>query len=107
MNCYYHRDREVVGVCVSSGRPICAECKVTLKDNKMYCNQCIIDGKPMILYEKGSWLWWLLPTMLGIIGGIIAYVITKDKTPIRSTDYLIVSLIVTLWFIFFNILLWY
>lgn len=103
MNCYYHPDREVVGMCVSCGKPICIECKVILKD-KMYCNQCIIDGKAPLLYERGSWAWWLLPTTLGIVGGLIAYGATKDKTPYRSTDYLIVGLIVTLWFGLLSIL---
>ena len=98
MNCHYHPDREVVGMCVSCGKPVCTECKVILND-KIHCNQCIIDGKATFLYEKGSWAWWLLPTMLGIVGGLIAWVANKDKTPIRSSDYLIVGLIVTLWII--------
>ncbi len=47
MNCYYHPDREVVGMCVSCGKPICAECKVIL-GGKCYCNPCadkIFAGK--------------------------------------------------------------
>lgn len=98
MNCYYHPDREVVAMCVSCGKPICTECKVISKD-KMYCNQCLTNGKVSLIYEKGSWAWWLLPSLLGIIGGIIAYLANKKKTPIRSTDYLSVGLIVTLWII--------
>ncbi len=39
MNCYYHPDREVVGMCVSCGKLICAECKVILGE-KFYCNPC-------------------------------------------------------------------
>lgn len=39
MNCYYHPDREVVGMCVSCGKPICVECKVILGE-KFYCNPC-------------------------------------------------------------------
>jgi hypothetical protein len=104
VNCYYHPDREVVGMCVSCGKPICIECKVISKDDKIYCNQCIINEKVTSAYEKASWSWWLLPTLLGIIGGIIAYLATKNKTPIRSRDYLIVSVIVTLWVIFLSIL---
>ena len=103
MNCYYHPDREIVAMCVSCGKPICAECKVISKD-KMYCNQCLINGKVSLIYEKGSWAWWLLPTMLGIIGGIIAYVATKNRNPIKSSDYLIVGLIVTVLF-FLNVFL--
>ena len=104
MNCYIHPDREVVGMCVSCGKPICVECKVILKDNKIYCNQCIIEGKASLVYERGSWAWWLLPTILGVIGGIIAYVATKNRNPIKSSDYLIVGLIVTVLF-FLNVFL--
>lgn len=39
MNCYYHRDREAVGICVSCGKPICMECKAMLGE-KFYCNTC-------------------------------------------------------------------
>ena len=51
MNCDYHPDREVVGMCVSCGKPICVECKVILKD-KIYCNQCIDTGKAKVIYDK-------------------------------------------------------
>ena len=39
MNCFYHEDREAIGICVSCGRPICPECKVVLAD-KFHCNKC-------------------------------------------------------------------
>jgi hypothetical protein len=39
MTCYYHPDREAVGMCVSCGKPVCVECKVMLGE-KIYCNPC-------------------------------------------------------------------
>jgi hypothetical protein len=39
LNCAYHAGRETVGVCVSCGRAICAECKVMLGET-LYCNPC-------------------------------------------------------------------
>ncbi|MFH1381808.1 MAG: hypothetical protein ABIH70_02840 [Chloroflexota bacterium] len=39
MNCFYHPEREAVGMCVSCGKPICPECKVEL-GKKFYCNPC-------------------------------------------------------------------
>ncbi len=95
MNCYYHSDRDVVGMCVECGKPVCTECKVVLPDKKLYCNPCVING-PLSFYEKGLWVWWLLPTALGIIGGLIAYLFNKRKAPITSTDYLIVGLFTTI-----------
>ncbi len=39
MNCFYHQDREAVGICISCGRPVCQECKVVLAD-KFHCSKC-------------------------------------------------------------------
>ena len=39
MNCYYHPERDAVGVCVTCGRAVCAECKVVFGD-KIHCNEC-------------------------------------------------------------------
>ncbi len=63
MNCYYHPGCEVVGMCVSCGKPICVECKVVLAD-KIYCNPCadklftppaipITQAKEKTAYSKG------------------------------------------------------
>jgi len=63
MNCYYHPDRDVVGVCVTCGRFICVECKVLLGD-KIYCNSCVnemflersftpLQAKEKTAYSKG------------------------------------------------------
>lgn len=40
MNCAYHHDREVQGICSSCGRPICADCLVDL-NGQPYCKQCL------------------------------------------------------------------
>ncbi len=40
MNCYFHSERESVGVCFSCGKPVCPECKVVLQE-KVYCNPCV------------------------------------------------------------------
>ena len=97
MKCNYHPEQEASALCVSCGKPVCSECSILLKDNKMHCKQCIFNGN-VIVYEKGSWAWWLLPTILGIIGGLIAFLFTRNKgllSPIRSSDYLIVGLLNT------------
>ena len=70
MNCYYHPNREVVGVCVNCGRFICAECKVELGD-KIYCNPCAdklftpIAASPTRIKEKAVY-----STVLRIVSGI-------------------------------------
>lgn len=37
--CDYHKDRDIIGVCIHCGRSICAECKVELDEN-IYCKPC-------------------------------------------------------------------
>ncbi|MFZ5827572.1 MAG: B-box zinc finger protein [Bacillota bacterium] len=41
MNCAYHHDREVRGICSSCGRPVCEECLVDL-NGAPYCKTCLI-----------------------------------------------------------------
>ncbi|HEY3365013.1 MAG TPA: B-box zinc finger protein [Symbiobacteriaceae bacterium] len=40
MNCAYHNDREVQGVCSSCGRPVCEECLVNL-NGQVHCKTCV------------------------------------------------------------------
>jgi hypothetical protein len=40
MNCAYHADRLVQGVCSTCGRPVCEECLVNLNGN-VYCRPCL------------------------------------------------------------------
>lgn len=40
MNCAYHPDREVRGICSSCGRPICQECLVDL-NGQPHCKACL------------------------------------------------------------------
>jgi len=40
MNCAYHWDRPVQGVCSTCGRPVCEECTVNL-NGQVYCKPCI------------------------------------------------------------------
>lgn len=40
MNCAYHPDREVQGICSSCGRPICQDCLVDIK-GQTHCKSCI------------------------------------------------------------------
>lgn len=40
MNCAYHSDREVQGICSTCGRPICQDCMVDLS-GQVHCKKCI------------------------------------------------------------------
>ena len=110
MKCHYHPDREPVGMCVACGHPICTECKVVLKD-RLYCNECVAAGRKspeavFIIEKKGSsgarasfarpsLYWWLLPMLFGLVGGVIASLVTREKAPLFFDDYLFVGVGVT------------
>ncbi len=105
MKCSYHPNQEAMAFCVTCGKPVCSECSILLQDNKMHCKQCLVNGDVQI-YGTSSWAWWLLPTLLGIVGGLIAFFANSNKTHrlkyIRRSDYLIVGLISTL-----VVIIWY
>lgn len=42
MNCAYHHDREVRGICCNCGRPVCDQCLVDL-NGQPYCKNCLAD----------------------------------------------------------------
>lgn len=42
MNCAYHSDREVRGICSSCGRPVCADCLVDLM-GQPFCKACLMN----------------------------------------------------------------
>jgi len=42
MNCAYHSDREVRGVCSTCGRPICEDCMVDL-NGSAHCKTCLSE----------------------------------------------------------------
>ena len=106
MNCHYHLEREAVGMCVECGQPMCAECKVAVK-KKLYCNPCISEGKVQVFYETDSWAWWLLPILLGLIGGYWAYEWTKRRNSIKAVDYLLVGLLNTIVYIAIAVVAFY
>ena len=40
-----------------------------------------------------SSIWYLLPILLGIIGGLIAWAVTKDDDPVKAKKFLILGII--------------
>ena len=71
MNCQYHTDREVIGTCVSCGKPVCSECKVIFKGN-LYCNPCVDSGRAK-KRERGEMLkktltYCIMALVIGLLG---------------------------------------
>jgi RNA polymerase subunit RPABC4/transcription elongation factor Spt4 len=89
--------------------PICPHCKALLKEEWQTCPYC---GKnpaepPAVhydsFYNKPSNAWYLAPLLFGLIGGLIAYVGTKDEDKDMANNLLIFGLI---WSIFLFIIFW-
>ena len=54
--------------------------------------------------QKTTWLWWLLPILVGIIGGIIAFLFVRGKDPVKARNLLIVGAVISALGYLFNYL---
>ena len=54
--------------------------------------------------QKTSWLWWLLPILLGIIGGIIGFLFVRGKDSTKARNLLIVGAVISALGYLFNYL---
>ncbi len=80
MKCYYHPDKDAVGVCVRCGKAVCAEDSVII-DGKLYCKECSktigSTGPSKKLYKSRR-----NKILCGICGGLADY-FGIDPTIIR------------------------
>lgn len=65
MNCAYHYDREVRGICSSCGRPICEDCLVDL-NGQPYCKVCLIARVQRPAREINGFLRFVLSVAPGL-----------------------------------------
>ena len=84
----------------------CRSCGKEMADNAMFCPSCGAPARaaapttptavPWQPSQQVSAAWYLVPLFFGIIGGIIAWAVTKDRDPRRATNLLIFGLVWTL-----------
>lgn len=65
MNCAYHFDREVRGICSSCGRPICEDCLVDL-NGQPYCKGCLAARIQRPVREINGFLRFMLSVAPGL-----------------------------------------
>lgn len=90
-DCFAHPGRDAVGACVNCGKMICLECR-TILGGKIYCQKCAEEtfqqvqaAKTAVVPSRGvSGAWWLLPIFFTWLGGLIAWLINKDKDPRKA-----------------------
>jgi hypothetical protein len=80
---------------------LCPSCGKNAPDNVNFCPDCGGNlNSPSSrggLYnprERSAW-WYLAPLLLGLIGGIIAYLIIKNDDPQKAKNCLIIGVILT------------
>jgi len=72
----------------------CSNCGAEIDVKAKICPKCGVEQVPIV--EKVSSLWYLVPLFLGIIGGLIAWFVNKDRNPRKARNFLIFGLIWTI-----------
>jgi hypothetical protein len=95
VKCVYHPQNEAAGICTSCSKSICYKCLEQV-GGKNYCGDCAsaLFGEHDALAVQQTSLWWyLLPVLLGIVGGVIGYLFLRKIDPKRAADLLLTGLI--------------
>lgn len=80
----------------------CYFCGKELPQGNNYCAHCdhetntIDPFEKTNIYKKRSGAWYLLPIFIGIIGGIIAFVVIKNNDPLKGKYCLIIGAVFTI-----------
>jgi len=85
----------------------CASCDKHSTDDEKYCLQCggnFVSNQTNSSYKprtRSSW-WYLVPLLLGIIGGLIAYFVVRKDDPKLAKNCLIIGVVVVVIGILFS-----
>ena len=74
----------------------CPNCGAEIDQKARICPKCGVE-QPLIpgVVKKHTRAWYLVPLILGIIGGIIGYIVIKDDDKKMATNLLIIGIIMT------------
>lgn len=73
----------------------CSNCGAGLDINAKICPKCGVEQQ--IIPEKVSSWWYVFSIIFGLIGGVIAWAVNKDRNPKKAMSFIIVALV--LWII--------
>jgi hypothetical protein len=79
----------------------CSNCGAEIDPKARICPKCGVEQAPPI--EKVSDAWYLAPLFLGLIGGIIAWLVNKDLNAKKARNFLIFGLV---WSVALFFLIW-
>jgi len=69
----------------------CSNCGAEIDIKAKICPRCGVE-QPLIPEKVSNW-WYVFPIFLGIVGGIIAWAVNKDRNPKKAIRFLIVGLV--------------
>lgn len=72
----------------------CSNCGAEIDAKAKICPKCGVEQAPIV--EKVSNGWYVLPLLLGIIGGLIAWVVNKDLNPKKAREFMIFGIVWTI-----------
>lgn len=70
----------------------CSNCGAEIDIKAKICPKCGVE-QPIIPGKVSNW-WYLVPIFLGIIGGLIAWVVNKDVNPKKAKKLLIIGIVI-------------
>jgi len=72
----------------------CSNCRVEIDIKAKICPKCGVE-QPIIPEKVSNW-WYVFAIFLGIIGGLIAWAVNKNRNPKKAIRFLIVGLVLPL-----------
>lgn len=82
----------------------CSNCGAKIDVRAKICPKCGVEQAPLV--EEVSDVWYLVPFFLGIIGGLIAWLVNKDRNPRKARNFLIFGIVWSLIAIIIISILW-
>jgi len=70
----------------------CSNCGAEIDIKAKICPKCGVE-QPIIPEKVSNW-WYLPPIFLGIIGGLVAWVVNKDVNPKKAKKLLIIGIVI-------------
>ena len=82
-------------------KKFCVNCGAEIDVEAEICPGCGVRQQKMV--ESVSSAWYLVPLFLGIIGGLIAWVVNKDRDPGKARNFIILGVALTV----IGVVLWW
>lgn len=75
----------------------CSNCGAEIDIKAKICPKCGVE-QPIIPEKVSNW-WYVVPILLGIIGGLVAWLVNKDRNPKKAKRFLILGIVLPIIYI--------